>query len=185
LRLGWLWYTYDQKNTSIILILRSHWAFTVVIVMPGALQSALDFLTTTCKFIVVLHAPSFTDTLSFPSCSVYLRDYSWSDTQTCMLPHKGDSLHNGGALLGSFGGTSLFPCTRSALTKIGITPPVSSAKVYLLVSIYPCPPLYRKRKLTRCPTTSSILPIAPEWLVILKNTLPSESNTSSKKVARR
>ena len=43
---------------------------------------------------------------------------------------SGGSGHNGGASLGSFGGTSLLPWTRSALRNTGITPPVSRAKSY-------------------------------------------------------
>jgi hypothetical protein len=81
-------------------------------------------------------------------------------------PQCGGPSHNGGASLGSLGGAFLFPCTLSALTKTGITPPVSSANIL-------------------CPNASSILLIAPEWLVTLNHTLLSEAKTSSRNVANR
>ena len=97
--------------------------------------------------------------------------------------YTGGSLHNGGASLGSFSGTSLFPCTLSALTKTGITPPVSSANPYkLLISTLSLP---LRGRLTRCLMTSRIDPIAPEWDVNERSMLGSEENMSSRSVARR
>lgn len=113
--------------------------------------------------------------------------------QSVTLAHAGpyiDSLggsgHSGGAALGSLGGTSLFPCTRSALTKTGITPPVSSANFYSQVSKHKSPhsrPL--NPILTLCPIASRILPMAPEWLVSERNTFASVEKMSSRNVASR